>query len=406
MTLRRSGSLKALGLCLCLIPATGLAQQADGWAGADLAGLQSASDQGNPDAQFALADRLHNGDGVLQNYALAAEWLARAAHQGHAAAANRLGQYFHAGLGVEQDRDTALTWLEQAAQTGQAQYLFDLAAVLENGPDGQADPARAAQLYGQAMDLGFGAAAVSLGVLYQHGTGVEKDAARAKTLYEGPATQGDARAQNNLGLLYVRGEGVPQDYDRAFALFTAAAEQGLKVAMGNLGVMYENGFGVAVDEARAAELYRLAARDGQRLDGDGGLPKTVFDPRLVPPDTSPEGLNRLQNGVRAGDPLALFTAGWLILQSDDPGLDDLRQAAGLFRAASEAGNPAAMANLGLMYFEGRALPQDYALGYMWLVLAGTAGFQQALDLSASLSGRMTQAQIAEAQQMAQTRTRP
>lgn len=403
LALTRVFQVGVLSFCLLGAPGALWAQQGNGWTGADLAQLQAASDQGVPEAQYALAMRVEHGDGVLQNYALAAEWLARAAKQGHSASANRLGQYFHAGLGVEQNREAAIQWLEQAAETGEAQYLYDLAVVLEEGPEGVADPARAAELYQTAADLGLLDAMVSLGVLYQNGNGVEQDFSRAKALYEGPAEQGHARAQNNLGLLYVRGEGVPQDYARAFELFDAAAAKGLKVAMGNLGVMYENGFGVATDEKRAAELYRLAARDGQEIDSDGGVPRSVFDPRLVAPDTSPDGMARLQNGVRAGDPLAMYTAGWLIMQDPEPGQEGLLQAAQLFRASARAGNPAAMANLGLMYFDGRAVPQDFALGYMWLVLAGTAGFTQALDLSAVLASRMTPGQISEAQQMAEAR---
>ncbi|MFW2541369.1 tetratricopeptide repeat protein [Primorskyibacter sp. 2E107] len=393
----------SVALCLCLAALPAVAQQADPWVDADLAQVQAASDQGIAAAQYALARRLEVGDGVLQNYALAAEWFARAAKQGNAAAAHRLGQYYFAGLGVDQNRDAALAWLEAAAETGAAQYLYDLGVALETGTEAGKDLTRAAEVYQKAADLGHAEAQVSLGVLYQNGKGVPKDLDRARTLYEGPAEAGHARAQNNLGLLYVRGEGVPQDYNRAFSLFEAASDQGLAVALRNLGVMYENGFGVAVDEALAHELYRRAARDGKAPGDADAIPAVVFDPRLAAPDTSEEGLKRLQNGVRAGDPVALFTAGWLLMQDEGAGYAEFRQAAGLFHASALAGNAAAMTNLALLYFDGRVVPQDYALGYMWLVLAGTAGFPPALDLSATLASRMTPGQIAEAQQMAQAR---
>lgn len=420
--MRRRRSLRILSphvlslgaaLCCAVIPVTGQAQAmgapAAALAEAPLAELERAAGAGMAAAQYALALRLEEGKGVVQNYTLAVEWFARAAKQGHVAAQSRLGQYYHHGLGVEKNRATAIHWLEQAAATasgqGQAQALFDLAAVLEQGSDGTGDPVRAADLYRRAMELGHREAAVSLGVLYQNGSGVAQDLTRARDLYEGPAAAGNARAQNNLGLMYVRGEGVAQDYTRAAELFQEAAEQGLAVAMGNLGTMYENGFGVSLDEALAADLYRRAGRGaGGGNTGPDLRPGSVFDARLIPPDTSPEALMRLQTGAQAGDPLAQFLLGWLLLQ--EGGSDHARQqrAAQLMHGAAEGGLPAAQTNLGLMYFEGRVLPQDYVLGYMWLVLAGSAGLDEARALSAALSSRMTPDQIIEAQQMAVVRS--
>ncbi|MCB4457277.1 SEL1-like repeat protein [Leisingera sp. McT4-56] len=400
MTPRRS---VLAGLWLSALLCGGAAAAEDGpWQAAPLAELQQAADAGGAAAQYALAVRLEEGSGILQSFTLAAEWLARAAAQGHAGAQNRLGQYYHEGLGVERDPETALRWLEQAAADGQPQYLFDLAAVLEQQPGGGA---RAAALYQRAAEAGHRDAAVSLGVLYQNGTGVAQDLERARRLYEGPAAAGHPRAQNNLGLMHVRGEGAVQDYGRAAELFRAAAAQGLRVAMGNLGVMYENGFGVAVDEARAAELYRQAGQGGAPGAAGQALPASVYDPRLLPPGTGPEELEQLRSGARAGDPVAQFMLAWLYLQPepDTVPTPQLQEAARLLGASARAGYPAAMANLGLMYFEGRALPQDYVLGYMWLVLAGTAGFDAAPQLGAALSPRMTAAQIAEAQMMAAAR---
>lgn len=410
MRSRLRAGLLPLVLCCAAIPAPVLAET--DWRAAPLQQLEAAAEAGGAAAQYALARRLEEGAGLLQNYTLAAEWFARAAQQGHVAAQARLGQYYHRGLGVEQDRVAAIHWLERAAAgaagDAQAQALFDLASVVEDGPDG-GDPTRAADLYRRAMELGHQDAAVSLGVLYQNGSGVPQDPVRARDLYEGPAAAGHARAQNNLGLLYVRGEGVPQDYTRAAELFRAAADQGLAVAFGNLATMYENGFGVPLDEALAAELYRRAGRGGEQ-QGAADLslrPGSVFDARLLLPDATPEALDRLRTGAQAGDPLAAFLLGWLLLQQpDQAGAGDharQSQAAALLRRAAEAGLPSAQANLGLMYFEGRALPQDYELGYMWLVLAGSSGLPEARALSAELAARMTPEQIIAAQQMAEVR---
>lgn len=392
--------------------------------------LQQAARSGAAEAQYQLALQLQRGELLLQDYDRAALWLRRAADQDHVAAQTRLGQSYLQGLGVAQDAEQALQWLERAARSGAPAPLFQLASLLEQGPAAIADPARAAQLYQQAAELGHVDAAVSLGVLYQNGTGVAQDLARARTLYEAPAQAGHARALNNLGLIHVRGEGGPQDYALAAQLFQAAAERGLAVALNNLGTLYENGFGVPLDEARAAALYRQAADLGR---GGSAListtrPGAIYPAGLGFPDVSAAGLAALRGRAQAGEALAQFQLGWLMLQPETtsapqapsqpaseaaPGQAFHRhqQAAALMQAAAQGGQPEAMINLALLYYEGRVLPQDYMLAYMWLVLAMAIGQPeaqtqtltqtQAHALATSLGAQLPAGQILQAQQRAQ-----
>ena len=352
---------------------------------------------------FIRANRHHNGDGVLQNFATAAELYEQAATLGHAGAQNRLGQYYHSGLGVEQNQQAALRWLMAAADQGDPQHIFDLASALEQGANGSSDPTQAAEFYQQAASLGHADAAVSLGVLYQNGTGVEQDFTRAHDLYRAPAGEGHARAQNNLGLLYVRGTGVAQDYDRAAALFAAAAEQGLATAMTNLSVMYGNGFGVAQNDDLAAEWERLASQ--QRQDQgfaavSPGAALCQFDSRLNPPPDTPAAAAQQQRAAKGGDPVAQFLLGWQLCSPPEASATDLREAVAWFKAAATAGHGPSMVNLGWLYLQGRGVPQDYMLGYMWLTLAQSVGQPLALENSATLRQKMTAAQINEAQRRA------
>ena len=389
MKMRRGLRLLALILALGPLASAAMAQNAD------LAALQTAAEAGDPAALTALADRYYAGQGVLQDFAQAAALYARAAETGLAEAQNRLGRQYHTGLGVPRDPATALRWFEAAAAQGAPQHLFDLASVLEE-TGAEADLTRAADLYARAAQAGLAEAAVSLGVLYQDGRGVAQDYARAFELYSAAAETGHARAQNNLGLLYVRGHGVPQDYPRAVALFEAAAQAGLAQAMTNLGVMYANGFGVPQSDAEAARLYRL----GGRADAEAAnLPQAVYDPRLTPVPSEPEAQARIETAAQAGDPVAQFQMGWVLAEAG-AGHTEWQAAARLFRAGAAKGHGAAMANLGLLYMHGRGVPQDYVLGQMWLVLAGSAGFEGAPELSATARGRMTAGQINDAQRRA------
>lgn len=360
--------------------------------------LTSRAEAGDTAAQTALAFAYHRGDGVVQNFATAAEWAARAAQAGDPSAQNLLGRYYHGGFGVEQSQMQALRWLTEAANSGNPQFLQDLGQALENGADGSSDPAAAAQAYTLAANAGHLDAAINLGLLYQEGRGVAQDFDRARSLYEAAAEQGNPRALNNLGLLFVRGHGVGQDYKKAAELFAASAEQGMPEAMRNLGVMYENGFGVPLDEARATELYRQA---GQTGPGTEITPALSYDPRLKPLPEDPGLMKYLRQVAQAGDPVARFQLAWVLLNSEEPDFAAISEAGTLLKSAAASGYGPAMRNLGLLYFEGRGVPQDYVLGRMWLTLASQAGQADAPDLILALGKTMTPGQINQAQALAE-----
>ncbi|WP_425052244.1 tetratricopeptide repeat protein [Psychromarinibacter sp. S121] len=381
--------IRALAVCLALA-VTPLSAQTS----LSLADLQTAAAEGDAQSQFLLAEVYRRGEGVPQNYARAADWYAQAAEQGHAAALNALAGLYAGGLGVPSDPARAYELVAQAADSGEAEYIHNLAAVVEAGIGTDADPARAAELYAEAAALGWADSAVALGVLYQDGRGVEQDVARAMKLYTGPAEAGHPRAQNNLGLILSRGEGgVAQDYAAAAEWFRSAAEAGLPEAIRNLGVMYENGFGVPLDEAEAQRLYRLAAlAPGQSADaqGDASGLTLLYDDRLMPPDAN--RLAEYSAAARAGDPVAEFLLGYLRASAAQSGAD-FREAVRLFESAANKGSAAAMANLGILMFEGRGVLQDYVAGYKWLSLAATAGLPGAAAARDELARLLTPDQI-------------
>ena len=50
---------------------------------------------------------------------------------------------------------------------------------------------------------------------------------------------------------------------------------------------------------------------------------------------------------------------------------DYGEAAKWYRLAAEQGNPTAQSNLGSMYYSGQGVPQDYVQAYMWVDLAAS-----------------------------------
>lgn len=92
--------------------------------------------------------------------------------------------------------------------------------------------------------------------------------------YEKEAMDGDAVAQYNLGGWYYYGDGVRQDFVKAVAWWRKAAENDVLDAMYNLGQCYFEGEGVAQDYAQALAWWRKAAKESAYLEDRG---ESVFN---------------------------------------------------------------------------------------------------------------------------------
>jgi TPR repeat protein len=68
------------------------------------------AEEGDAQAQFKLALRYQQGDGVPQDLAMAAQWFVRAAEQYHAGAQDQLAIAYQYGLGVSKDLVTGYMW--------------------------------------------------------------------------------------------------------------------------------------------------------------------------------------------------------------------------------------------------------------------------------------------------------
>jgi hypothetical protein len=87
---------------------------------------------------------------------------------------------------------------------------------------------------------------------------------------------------------------------------------------------------------------------------------------------------------------------------------DYAEAVKWYRKAAEQGFAEAQTNLGIMYFTGQGVPKDYVLAHMWFDLATSrylaseiAKRERAEKFRDIAASRMTPAQIAEAQRLAQ-----
>ena len=69
------------------------------------------------------------------------------------------------------------------------------------------------------------------------------------------------------------------------------------------------------------------------------------------------------------------------------------------RAAAEQGHAMAQNNLGVQYATGEGVPENYVFAYAWFNLAAAQGHESAQEAKDRVSRRMTNEQVARAQEL-------
>ena len=366
---------------------------------------------------FALVANTHAGDALNKadaafrrgDYVMAVNWYARAVQaESSPWAEYNLGVMYSKGLGVKQDMVMAAKWLQIAATHPE---MHDRATALlstfapqqtSEGVPGLVPP-KMAQASAPPGPLNDALAADKRG-----------EYATELKLLEPLAEQGDAIAEFQIGWIYDSGRGEPQDFAKAIAWYLKAADQGYADAQVNLGVMYENGQGVPPDYAQATFWYRKAADQGN-ADARSRLANLISPPTPVPaarltpsqetPVVAPVPSHIIENAIAAdntgdyatelkllqpladqGNANAQFAIG--IMYENGRGVpQNYGQAAIWYGKAADQGLADAQANLGWAYANGWGVPRDYAQAVVWYRKAadqGNAFAQGALNLVGDL----------------------
>lgn len=157
--------------------------------------LAGRAAQGQPAAQWALAQALLEGRACQADPATAVAWLERAANAGLAPAMNLLGRCHELGHGTAANPGLAAVWYRQAARRGLDWGMYNLANLLATGRGVEADPAGAFALYAQAAAIGHAKSMNLVGRCLEEGQGVAADPAAAVHWYQRAAQAGDFRGQ-------------------------------------------------------------------------------------------------------------------------------------------------------------------------------------------------------------------
>lgn len=163
------------------------------------AALREAALNGNASAQFIIAGRYLEGQGVSADPAAAAVWYEKAATQGLAPAQYRLGTLYERGEGVARNLATALAWYERAAEGGNVKAMHNVAVIYAGAQAGAPGYQKAGRWFEAAASYGLSDSQYNLGILFERGLGTEKNLVQAMYWYGLAARQGDQDANARLG---------------------------------------------------------------------------------------------------------------------------------------------------------------------------------------------------------------
>ena len=305
-------------------------------------------------SEITLSRSARNGpyDGLRhlagQGYAAAAEKIHAAAEQGDAEAQRNLGQMYAYGQGKKQDFAMAFEWIRKAAATDIISAITGLRELASLG-----HPPALAWIR-ELAELGDTEAQYELGDMHASGEGVARDDSKAAEWFYRAAEQG-----NRLARIRLYADARNRNANARERL-SAFAEQGDAEAQWNLG--WSN---VTGDKPAAVKWFRKAAEQGH-----AGAQSKLAD--LLEDSTADlaEAIEWLRRAAEHGDQGAQFN----LAVSYEYGIrgfpKDKAAAAEWWRKSAEQGDALSQWSLGTIYAMGHGVSKDLVQGYAWLRAAG------------------------------------
>lgn len=334
----------------------------------EIQNLTASAEKGDAKAQFELATRYANGNGVEESQETAFQWFKKAAEKGNTSAMVELAKMYRNGDAVNQDSTMADMWIKKAAAAGNAEAQ-----------------------YKESMNYGYAMRSEIL--ILGKGQTQEENAKQFVYWLEKSAAQKYVEAQYDLGMTYLLGANggndpkktvlIAKDIDKGVAILQESATAGYYKSQWALAILYQAGYGKiqpnksesdkywamfesqtdSLVQNRSAFLYR--ERDRQKyVEG-----KNKYKGKALSFDESNAvALEFFNKSASQGNKFALYNLGLAYLNGEfvykDPakGIDYLKKSA-------EANHYSAMSELGFAYLQGNGTVKDYGEAYRWLLLA-------------------------------------
>jgi TPR repeat protein len=251
-----------------------------------------AAEQGNMQAQRALAEMYFSGDGVALDYVEAKRWYTKAAERGDGPSQLRLaylnaeGHYkplktnyleaerwfkkaaeqnvgdaqfrlgnFYLNYKHPPDYKQGVPWLQKAAEGGNRTAMFDLGRLMIAGSGVPKDVPGGVKWITKSADAGTLQAQQTLVEIYADGKDMPKDPLQSLKWVLKIANNPDAAVfyLDRAGDIFFDGwDTIPKNYPAARGWYERAAAKGDQHAIERLAQIYKDGLGVEKDEKKAA----------------------------------------------------------------------------------------------------------------------------------------------------------
>ena len=211
--------------------------------------FRKAADEGNQNAMFNVGLFYAKGFGVERDFAVAADWMEKAADAGDEDAPGAAELYRKASESIAKAKAGDV---EAAAEL--ASIYMSIAGSLEQAGTGD-DYEESLRWAKIAADAGHPVGYYTLGLAYNHGRGVKQNEKKAAEYYKKGADLGHPDSMCNFAVCILNGNVPDMDDEDAFTLMLKSAELGYPQAMYNVGRAYQFGTGVDDDMRKAIEWY-------------------------------------------------------------------------------------------------------------------------------------------------------
>jgi TPR repeat protein len=275
---------------------------------------------------------LKYGEGILKDEAESVVWLRKSAEQGDVVAQRSLGESYLTGTGVGKDLDQAEGWLRKSAEQNDPVAWFDLGSLYgQQFCDSQkTDYNKALHCILRAADLGYADAQVFVGKMLMEDESAEKR-------------------------------------QKGFALIRLAADQGQAEAQYLLAYSWLP----AGDAGKYIELLRMSAQQGH-LPAQVQLAKSLTSGKIDQYECARdrnEAMIWAQIAAGRGDKEAQLSLGNLCFDGGAGITTKIQDALYWWTEAAKQGEAMAQYNLGITYYRGEVVPQDYRQAYSWMKMA-------------------------------------
>lgn len=345
----------------------------------DATALTALVEQGNAEAQYAMADYYSSGvGGVQQSMEEYLRLLRLSAAQGYDRAQVDLAVCYINGVGelLPQSVDEGVRMLKAAVDKGSAYAMVVYGSMCVDGVYVEKDVDEGVRLVRKAVEKGEPEGIAVLALLYIEGIGVYMDTNEAVRLLNEGVKKNSVLANCYLGLAYLGGEIVPRNESEGLRLLQFAADKGETTSMCVLAKSYLTGQHGRTDMAKGLDLLRRAAvaEDSMALYELG----LMYLMGNYVSQNWDEGLKMIFRAAELGNMDACFVLGKLYLESESPEM--MSEGEAYLRKAAENEHASAQAYLGVILLtqaQQAGLEQKKQEAIQWLIKSVEQGNAEA-----------------------------